>query len=262
MNFLQKVIELDFAYLDSFTNRIDTSWGCIFYNEEQPSYYDANHAHLHQTPDDPKLVIKEVVSFYQKRNLIPRFYLYDYAQHAQFIEELEKYGFKVEALVGPVQLWNRKISVQRSNRRVSIEKVTDENFREALEIECSIKEFGGRAVREKSFPEEFKHPAFTHYLLRFDGVACATACIFEDEGQAQMESVATLEEFRGQGLIGYLIQHIQLEVQKRGLENLWVFPISERVGKVYQRSGFDTIGEIKTGHAFLGGKGIKEIQNR
>jgi N-acetylglutamate synthase-like GNAT family acetyltransferase len=77
-----------------------------------------------------------------------------------------------------------------------------------------------------------------------------------------MESVATLEEYRGKRLIGELIQFIQHEVKNRGIEQFWVFPINESVEKVYQRYGFQTITTLKTGHAYLGGKGIKEIQTR
>lgn len=40
-----------------------------------------------------------------------------------------------------------------------------------------------------------------------------------------MESVATIEKFRGKGLIGELIHFIQSEVMNRGLDNLWVIPI-------------------------------------
>lgn len=45
----------------------------------------------------------------------------------------------------------------------------------------------------------------------------------------------------------------------RGLDNLWVIPINEKVEKVYEKYGFETVEKIKTGHAFLEGKSIKEI---
>lgn len=261
MDILLKAIELDMAYLDTFTNRMDTSWGYLFYNENQPSYYDANHAQLSIEPLDPKAVIDEVIRFYREKNLIPRIYLYNYDNLANFINELVVHSFKVEDFISPVQLWNKKISEREKNSMITIEKVTEENFHDALHVECSIKEFGGKEVREKAFPEEFKHPAYTHYLLRYNGTACSTACIFANGNQARMESVATLEEYRGRGLIGELIHHIQQEVLHKGFEHLWIFPINERVERVYQKNGFDTIGKIKTGHAYLGGKGIKEIRD-
>ncbi|PVE92194.1 N-acetyltransferase, partial [Priestia megaterium] len=39
---LKDVFLLDFEYLETFSNRVETSWGSIFYNESQSNYYDAN----------------------------------------------------------------------------------------------------------------------------------------------------------------------------------------------------------------------------
>jgi N-acetylglutamate synthase-like GNAT family acetyltransferase len=259
---LKKVLELDIAYLDTFTNRINRDWGYLFYNEAQPSYYDANHAQIVDVPAKPKAIIEEVIQFYKNKNLSPRFYIYDPENQTNLLQELPIYGFKYEELISPVQIWTKEIHEHQSNDKVTIEVVSEANFQEALEIECNITEFGGREVREKAFPEEFKHPAYTHYLLRYDGVACSRACIFEHNGLARMESVATLEAYRGKGLIGELILHIQKEVQKRGIQHLWVFPINERVEKVYARYGFNTVGKFKTGHAYSSGKSIKELQGK
>ncbi|MFJ7725235.1 GNAT family N-acetyltransferase [Neobacillus sp. NPDC097160] len=259
-NLFQKVLELDIAYLDTFAKRKNKSWGYLFYNEDQPSYYDANHAHIYEVPPNPSGVIEEVIQFYKEKSITPRFYLYNLEDLSSFIKELNSYNFGFEELVSPIQIWNKKINEHKSSDRVTIERVTEDNFDEALEIECSIKEFGGREVREKAFPEEFKHPAFTHYLFRYDGEACATACIFAHGDQARMESVATKEDFRGKGLIGELIYYMQAEVKKKGIEDLWVFPINEKIEKVYAKYGFNTAGKFITGHAFLGGRCIKEIQ--
>lgn len=260
LNILQKVLELDIAYLDTFAKRINTSWGFIFYNENLPKYYDANHAHIHEVPQNPRAVIEEVIHFYKERNITPRFYIFDIEKKSQLIDELTSYKFHFEELVSPIQIWNKEINEHKRSDRIIIEKVTEDNFNEALEIECSIKEFGGREVRGKAFTEEFKHPAFTHYLLRYDGEACATACLFEHGDQVRMESVATKEEFRGKGLIGELIYFLQAKVKKKRIEDLWVFPINEKIEKVYSKYGFQTAKKFVTGHAFLGGKSIKEIQ--
>ena len=75
-----------------------------------------------------------------------------------------------------------------------------------------------------------------------------------------MESVATIEEFRGKGLIGEVIQFIQKEVINRRIKKLWVFPINESIEKVYQKYGFQTVKKLTNGHAFLSGKSIREIR--
>lgn len=257
---LQDVLKLDFAYLETFTERIETKWGSIFFNEDHPDYYDANHAHLSDTCHDPQLIVDEVINFYRSRAIIPRFYIYNLENQQNIISELKKRDFMYEELMSPVQLWdNRVIEIVNSNS-TTIERVTEENYQEALEIEGSIKEFGGMETIKNVYKEQFKHPSFTHYLLRYDGVACSTACVFEDGDQARLESVATIEAFRGKGLIGEIIQFIQREVMNRGIENLWVFPINESIEKVYSKYGFQTVDKLKVGHAFLGGKGIKEIR--
>jgi GNAT superfamily N-acetyltransferase len=181
------------------------------------------------------------------------------AQH-HFISELKTSGFQYEELMNPVQLWDNQVIEMDNKNRTTIEKVTEENYLEAVEIECNIKEFGGKETIKKVFREQFNHPAFTHYLLRYDGIPCSTACVFEYNNYARLESVATCEEFRGRGFIGEIIQFIQKESTTRGIEQLWVLPINESIEKVYKKYGFQTVGKIKMGHAFLEGKSIKEIQ--
>jgi N-acetylglutamate synthase-like GNAT family acetyltransferase len=257
---LKDIVSLDFAYLETFTKRIEKPWGSIFCNENQPNYYNANHAHISEAIGHPKVIIDEVKNFYHSRNIIPRFYIYNLDAQQELLDHLKLNHFGFEELISPVQLWEQKVLEKEKRKEISIELVTKENYSEALNIECSITEFGGKAVREKAFAVEFNHPSFTYYLLRYNGVACATACIFIHDYQARMESVATLEEYRGRGFIGELIHYIQAEVVKKGLENLWVFPINEKIEKVYQKYGFKTVAKLKMGHAFLGGRSIKEIQ--
>ncbi|RLQ94563.1 GNAT family N-acetyltransferase [Falsibacillus albus] len=257
---LKDVISLDSAFLEINAKRIDTSWGAIFHNESQVNYYDANHAHVSTVIDNPQLVIDEVTNFFTSRKIIPRFYIYDLDAQQELVDRLKWNQFGFEELISPVQLWDQKVLEKETRKEITIELVTEANYSEALHIECSIKEFGGQAVREKAFEVEFNHPSIIYYLLRYDGIACATACIFIHDHQARMESVATLAEYRGRGLIGDLIHHIQAEVAKKGIENLWVFPINEKIEKVYQKYGFKTVLKLKMGHAFLGGRSIKEIQ--
>lgn len=257
---LETFIEnLDLAYVSSFATKVDRSWGCLFYNEEQPSYYDANHAHISNYHGQYEEIIDEVISFYKEKQLIPRFYLRHYEGHEEFVKALKRKGFGFEEFDCPIQLWKTKVEMSK-NPNVTIEKVTNENKQDAINIECQIQEFGG-AIREKAFEEEFSQPAYSHYLLKYDGVPCSTACIFHHENDARLESVATLPEFRGKGLIGQLIHYLQGEVSKKRVERFWVMPISERVEKVYEKSGFETIANVKIGHAFLGGKSIEDVRN-
>jgi len=61
-------------------------------------------------------------------------------------------------------------------------------------------------------------------------------------------------------LIGYILQHIQQESVKQGLEYLWILPINEQVAKVYDKANFKSVGKVESIHAFTEGKSIKQIR--
>ncbi|NMH72522.1 GNAT family N-acetyltransferase [Bacillus sp. RO2] len=262
MDVLKQLEELNFALLQSFSNRKDLPWGVMFWNQDQPDYYDANHARVSELPEQPEKVIDEVISFYEQIQVIPRFYLYNIESLTSFIHLLKEKGFQFEDFPELIQQWDGEVTPLTVNKNITIEKVTASNYPEAVEVECQIEEFGGRSVREKAFEMEFNDKRYTHFLLRYDGVPCSTACLFVHGNQGRVESVATIEAYRGKGLIGLLLQRIQQEAQTLQLEKLWIYPITKRVEKVYSRYGFSKALTLQTGHAFLGGKGIKEIQGR
>ena len=63
----QEPLMLDISYYETFSKRIDTSWGSLFYNETQPNYYDSNHAHIIDEWLHPQSVIDEIISYYQSK---------------------------------------------------------------------------------------------------------------------------------------------------------------------------------------------------
>ncbi|WP_019241092.1 MULTISPECIES: GNAT family N-acetyltransferase [Bacillus] len=260
MNMIEKIVALDCDYLSSFSNKMSCEAGVLFYNEKQPNYYDANHAHIWRKVKCADHLLQEIKQFYLEKQLIPRVYLYNVHENLQFVEALERHGFSYETFSDSIQLWNGQLVNLPNNPDIEIERVIDENLQEALDIECSIQEFGGRSVREKAFLQEFQSPHFTFYLLRYKGVACCTASLFQIQNQSRVESVATLLEYRGRGLIAHLLRFIQQKVIEQHLQALWVFPINEHVEKVYQKSNFETKGKWQVIHAFTSGKSISNIR--
>lgn len=257
--------ETDIAYKQTFASMEKREWGYLFVNQENPLHYDANHAHLFSLPreqEQMQAIIREVVDFYSSKQIYPRFYLYDWENSSSFAEALRQHQFKIEELVSPIQLWRgRKAEVEPCSE-IIVEPVTVDNYAEAMAVDGSISELGGKEVREKAFELEYPHPAFQHYLLRYKGMPASIACLFRHGDYMRVENVATRNEFRGKGLIGHMLRHLQEEFVQTDAKYLWVFPINERVEKVYQRWGFDTMESITMGHAFLGGKGILEIRER
>ncbi|MET4561056.1 N-acetylglutamate synthase-like GNAT family acetyltransferase [Lysinibacillus parviboronicapiens] len=260
MRNLEKIIQLDIDYIKSFSDMEKCAAGILFYNQEIPTYYDANHAHIWQKIEQVDCFLMDIKKFYVSKGLIPRMYLYNVEENQQCIEKLHVHGFQYETFTDDIQCWNGEFVQLPINPAIDIERVTDNNVQEALAVEMSISTFGEPALIKEAFYKTYQSPHFTYYLLRVNGVACCTADIFVAGNQGRVESVATIESFRGRGLIGYLLRHIQQQSMKAGIENLWIMPISAPVARVYAKLNFKSVGSVTSIHAFTEGKSIKELR--
>ncbi|MED4782631.1 GNAT family N-acetyltransferase [Brevibacillus choshinensis] len=262
MNLLSIVEQSDIAYKQAFSNSVERPWGYLFWNEENPNHYDANHAHVSHPVTEigqAAAIMEKVIPFFEEKAIYPRFYLYDQQNQQVLIKQLESQGFRTEVLPSPIQVWKGELATVHNTAEIVIEPVTTANYEECLRVE-SVPEFGGREVREKAFAKEFTHPAFQHFLLRVNGEPASSLCLLQAGEIMRIENVATLPDFRGNGLIGHLIRFAQEEFMLSGGSQLWVCPINERVERVYSRYGFETVGVIPFVHVFRGGKGVLEIR--
>lgn len=262
MNLFSIVEQSDIAYKLAFSNGEERPWGYLFWNEDNPNYYDANHAHVSRPITEVGLaatIMEEVIPFFEKKGIYPRFYLYDQQNQQVLIEELESQGFRTEVLPSPIQVWKGELATVLDVEGIEIEPVTTANYEECLRVE-SVPEFGGKEIREKAFAAEFAHDSFQHFLLRVNGEPASSLCLLRAGNILRIENVATLPDFRGKGLIGHLIRFAQEQFMLSGGSRLWVCPINERVEKVYSRYGFETVGVIPFVHVFRGGKGVLEIR--
>lgn len=260
MNQIEQIMQLDCDYIKSFSHSEIRKEGMYFYNKEMSTYYDANHAHIWREIKDPQSFLLDIKKFYEAKSLVPRLYLYGIEENQHCVEALQEHGFQYETFIDEIQCWNGEFVQLSPAPEIQIERVTDANLSEALAIEMSITTFGEPALIKEAFLRTYHSPHFKYYLLRVGGVACCTANVFTTKKQGRIESVATLESYRGRGLISYLLQHIQKESVKEALEHLWILPISEQVAKVYAKSNFETVGKVSSIHAFTEGKSIQEIR--
>ncbi|MDT3417765.1 ribosomal protein S18 acetylase RimI-like enzyme [Brevibacillus aydinogluensis] len=254
--------QTDIAYKRAFSRMEVRSWGMLFVNEANPMHYDANHAHVSQPVTgeaEAEAIVRETISFFSERGIIPRIYVYEQGDKEPLIAALERHGFQMESLPSPMQLWQGELAEARPMEGIVIEPVTAANYDDCLTVE-SIPELGGREVREKAFAREFAHPDFSHYLLRVNGEPASTLCLLRAGEYMRVENVATLPAFRGRGLIGHLLRHAQERFLEEGGSRLLVFPINDHVARLYRRYGFADVGEVRLLHAYRGGKGILEIR--
>ncbi|WP_232697685.1 GNAT family N-acetyltransferase [Brevibacillus daliensis] len=254
-------LALDQAYKNSISQRIEREWGAIFCNESNPSFYDANHAEIMAPVTNAEEVVREVISFFESRQIIPRFYIYHPEQCADLLGSLSSRHFTFEEFEDRLLVWNGLVTIQPPDMSVEIERVITENEQAACQVISGTPELGSEDMRKIAFAAERSNPVYSHYLLRYEGEPASCACLIRSEDAISLENVATLPAFRGKGLIRHLISYMQQEVAKQGINSFFVSPINERVGRVYEKCGFEPIGEtLRTAHAFRGGKSVSEIR--
>ncbi|MDR7317823.1 hypothetical protein [Brevibacillus nitrificans] len=70
MNLLSIVEQTDVAYKRAFSYHAKRSWGYLFWNEENPGHYDANHAHVSIAVTDLQQaaeIADEIIPFFEEK---------------------------------------------------------------------------------------------------------------------------------------------------------------------------------------------------
>lgn len=256
------MIEMELAYKRTFADVKPQDWGYLFRNAQNPAHWDANHAWILNEPEDYESVRQAVEAFYAARGIVPRFYVFDWKSKEGFVDHLSSKGYRTEMSVDSVQLWSGILVETSTPIDVRIEVVTLGNYQDAMHVECGILEFGGREVRERAFALEFQNPHYKHFLLRCDGEPAGTACIFQHDGNARVESVAFLKPYRGRGFVKVLLRRIQEEAEACESDKLWIFPMNETVANVYERCGFETVGHLESAHVYHSCPSMKDVAVR
>lgn len=245
---------MDTAYLDmeffkTISNFIPTKWGGYYYNLDAPNYYDANHAHVDSNEINHDN-IDEIFSFYASKKITPRIYFYGDNNQDYYREVCHSSNFSyrrsTDRLLFINTAENREL-IQMSDG-ITIHHVKGDLCKEAIKLLSDIQEFGGEGIRESILIKQMSNSNFYYYILKINGEPCSVASIFNMGKVARLEDVATLEKFRGKGLIGELIDYIIFHLRRKGIDEVNVIPNNESSEGVYLKYGFQVKNEFITGY--------------
>jgi GNAT superfamily N-acetyltransferase len=71
---IDKMFQTEISFCDSFTNRVETEYGKVYYNPFNPLSHDSNHAHILKNLDHPEKTAQDIKIFFRNFDLIPRIY--------------------------------------------------------------------------------------------------------------------------------------------------------------------------------------------
>lgn len=256
----QIITEIDREIIKTLAPYEQREWGFLCWNTSNPTQYFTNHAQIIEPCSNVTVVIDEVIEFYQGHGLVPRFYIYELERHGELLEALRERGFSfVRGDDTKYMRWEGETFADsvlgQPTAEVLIESVNDDNAEMAFTVVSGVDEFTQGEYMRIAFETERKNPLYYHYVLFENGQPAACTLFFVSGDYVMIENVATLPAFRGKGYAGYLIAHMQREFLKLGKKQLGLIPMNEKVEKLYQRYGFETLGATKFVNAFLEPKG-------
>ncbi len=233
----KKLLEQEISYYDSFTNKITTDYGKIYYNPFHPSSWDSNHAHILDINGNIELVLQNIIRFYRGYKLIPRVYM-------SFIDnEIEKlqphfksHGFTMDIYTNEFMVYpTREARIIESP--ASIRRITQlsDDIVELIHTE----ESGDWSINVLN--TSIKDDRF-HLLGLFQSNKCLSiASIRIMDSYSRIDDVKTHKEFRGRHYGTQLILYLANYHSSISDNCLYLWAHNPIALRLYKNVGFQKI---------------------
>ncbi len=216
--------------------KVTTPFGCLYYNPDNLSSYDSNHAHITRF-DDIGLALSVCEAFYAEKCVRPRiFFFNDDAGFESLLAMLQKKGWKTEK--GDMRVMEycggRDLQPQTELqvRRIS---VIDEAVK-AIFLEND----GGGDWNYGVVRDCLEHGRIQVFVGYAGESPAAVTCLDHDEktGLSLIHDVFTAPSFRGLGYARDMIRHTLAAQSPETLQNLYLWVENPIAVRVYTDTGF------------------------
>jgi len=204
---INKVLELEISFCASFTNKVETDYGRIYYNIDNPLSHDSNHAHIFNIYENPDLVITGIIEFYKSHMLKPRIYN-SFIDHELVVlrPHLESQGFTITTYNNTFMRFISKPKTHSDTASV-IRRIScmSEDIIELIHSDGDG-DWGINVLRNHFHDKRF------HLLGLFNIEKCLSiASVKIMDGYSRIDDVKTHLKYRGQRfgtkLINYLVSY-------------------------------------------------------
>lgn len=237
MNIKSNIIMTELEFPKVFTHFICKDYGLLFYNENNKSSHDSNHAILYAYKlDNLDIVLNEIKEFYLQKGITPRIYhpFVDgfLKQNKQFFIN-HKYNIEIYDDCQYMLLTDvNKISVPK---RLTIKQVRQWDERIASQIFLpNNKEYSINVIKESIKNENY------HLFVGFlDDIAVTVASLYySDYGCVRLDDVETTISYRNNGYSRELISHL-IEYHKRISDAVfYLWSENPTAQRIYMEAGF------------------------
>lgn len=212
MNIKELIMLSDIYAPEAFTDFVETPWGIMFYDVNNPTMHDVNHACI-LNDDSFVSALSDIKSFYIEKGLVPRIYLVG-AQHRDFKSAMEKQGFSVSRF-GDFQHFllteNCSISPEgqlsirelRSKNDIT-QKMLDNLYSVYMREDPDTINRGRRLLRRVAESEKCR----LYCGFYQNEPACIAMLVETRFGMYCFDLVETAEKFKSRGFARELISHL------------------------------------------------------
>ncbi len=204
---INRMFETEMSFCDSFTDRVNTEWGRIYYNPLNPLSHDSNHAHIMKDLCRPEMALEEIKAFFRKEGLTPRIYHSFLKDELKILgPHLQKAGFTVKT-ENARAFWFSSDMPTGPDSSSSVRRITEisSDIIEVIRSEDSG-DWQINVLRRHVHDREF------HLLGLFEAGKCVSiASVKTMDGYSRVDEVLTHLSYRGKHfgtrLIEYLVRY-------------------------------------------------------
>ena len=241
-----RIMEFARWFFETTSTRTEhTRFGTAYFNDDFPIRYNANLLladHIAPaTPQDVAAELDRLLGGYVHRKVL----LSD-DEGIRLAAGIHDLGYVGERVVSMVQ----RGAPDRPGQLDLVQEIDHAGRRELLMDLCLREEWGrapGVAESLSEFPGWLEQKIGARFFVqRIDGVIAGTCELYVHEGIAQVESVDTLEEFRGRGVARNIVLRAASEGRAAGAEMVFIeADADDWLKQLYERLGFEHVGAYR-----------------
>ena len=248
----RKIMQAEINWYKHFANYENTDYGIVFYNTDDPTWTDYNHAHIlkYNKNSDFDAIITEIKNFYVKKDLRPMIYsAFERGQLEKIKDSLIKNGFTIEENYG-----GQTFLIHTSECKINVPYTL--NFKrinngEDLSFIYEVMPQDWKEDVDDIIERRIKFPNYRLFAGYLDDVPVVIADMEYFKGVVLIDDVGTSEKHRGKGyareIIRFLVDY-HYKNYKGSL--LYLYYDNPVAGRIYRDAGF-TEADIESWAAYI-----------
>lgn len=232
---IQRLIDSENSFPGYISDVVVKNYGKLFYNEQNPTSHDSNHAIILNFNIDLRAAIKDIADFYDRKGLIPRIYQAYQHQEVEILQPLLKEeGFEFsEWRDTKFFYFKNKLEVaERKELVIKRVKKLDSKIIEMIHTDDDTDRMAGVLVRH------LQHENF-HLLAGYIGDTAVTMASIElMDSFSRVDDMLTHAEYRNKGYGSALMQSLIDYHSKLSRNQIYLFASDPTAIHMYKAVGF------------------------